>query len=177
MKKITLAPLVFGLITLQGCYSYFPVGSLTPTPTTPPHQQQPKGQTPPTEMGPPKPKPENPAVASPPTPPTPKTLPSSDGKPTISPEVQQQIATQQAQCLSRIPDTQGRRSELVHCMVESTDAILNQADPGTMKDRHAIGEFAIQLADQEDKGEITREEAEARYQRFVEANTPRPSAP
>ena len=175
MKKIILAPLALGLVTLHGCYNYFPVGTQAPTISLP--QQQPSGPSPQTEMGPPKPKPENPGSMSPATPPTPQTGPSSDGQPTISPEVQQQIAAQQAQCLSKTPDIQGRRAELVRCMVESTDAILNQADPVTMKERQTLGQFAIQLANQEDKGEITREEAETRYQQFVEAHTPRPSAP
>lgn len=175
MKKITLAPLALGLIMLSSCYNYFPVG--TPAPAIPSPQQQPSGQTPHTEMGPPKPKPENSSGIPSTTPSTPQTQLSSDGQPTISPEVQQQIAAQQARCLSKTPDIQGRRAELVRCMVESTDSILNQADPGTIKQRQTLGQFAIQLANQEDKGEITREEAETRYQQFVEANTPRPSAP
>ena len=175
MKNITLAPLALGLVILQGCYNYFPVGTVSPT--THPPQQQPSGQTPQTEMGPPKPKPENSSGIPSATPSTPQTQPSSDGHPTISPEVQQQIAAQQAQCLSKTPDIQGRRGELVRCMVESTDAILNQVDPGTVRERQTLGQFAIQLANQEDKGEITREEAETRYQQFVESNTPRPSAP
>lgn len=58
--------------------------------------------------------------------------------------------------------------ELVRCIVAGTDLVLDKADPQSATTRHTLGAYAIKLAEQEDAGEITHEQAERLYLEFMQ---------
>jgi hypothetical protein len=71
-------------------------------------------------------------------------------------------------CTERFPETPGHKTDQVRCIVSSTDAIWDQAFPQGSEERHALGAYAVQLAEREDRGEITREQAENLYMQFLQ---------
>jgi hypothetical protein len=146
-KLITL--LVVSASLLMGCYSYYPVGPSRVPQKTPQHLPQ--------------------ALPLPPQPAQP-TLPQPSTQPHQYPDAQAEQAAAAAanDCVQRIPDQAGRKAELVRCIVAGSDAVWDRADPQGAAQRHAMAAYAIQLAEREDRGEITREQAESLYQQFVQ---------
>jgi hypothetical protein len=67
------------------------------------------------------------------------------------------------QCIGLHPDVQGQRAALVRCLVSGNDALWEQSVSDGQKERQQLGAYAIQLAEQEDQGLISREEAESKY--------------
>jgi hypothetical protein len=55
-------------------------------------------------------------------------------------------------------------------MVAGTDSVLDRIYPQGASQRHALGVYAIELAEREDRGEITREQAEGLYQAYMQQN-------
>lgn len=71
-------------------------------------------------------------------------------------------------CLSRFPDQPGHKADQVRCIITATDAVLDQSHPESTQQRRSLGAYAIQLAEREDRGEITREQAENLYMQFFQ---------
>lgn len=151
-------------LSLAGCYNYYPVGTPTPpgssTATGLPEQA---GTTASQDVSRPVP---NEAAPSPR-----KTKGRSvPNQPTE--QDQKEAAAAAEKCQKTIPDVVGRKAELVRCIVTSSDAVWDRADPQGTTQRRALGDYAIQLAEREDRGEISREQAEKLYQQFVSKNFP-----
>ena len=94
------------------------------------------------------------------------------GSPSGRPSPQQSDAEEKAalavkSCTDQFPETTGHKAAQVRCIVTATDAIWDQSLPEGIEARHALGSYAIQLAEREDRGEITREQAENLYMQFL----------
>lgn len=79
-------------------------------------------------------------------------------------------------CTEQFPETAGKKAAQVRCIVTATDAIWDKSLPESSEARHALGSYAIQLAEREDRGEITHEQAENLYMQFLQ-QTPGMTAP
>ena len=71
-------------------------------------------------------------------------------------------------CTDQFPEAAGQKAARVRCIVTTTDAIWDKSVPEGSEARHALGSYAIQLAEREDRGEITREQAENLYLQFLQ---------
>ena len=71
------------------------------------------------------------------------------------------------QCSATYPDISGQRAARVRCLVKGNEAIWSQSVSDGQKERQQLGAYAIQLAEQEDRGTITREQAESQYEEFA----------
>jgi hypothetical protein len=165
-KLITL--LVVSASLLMGCYSYYPVGPSQVPQKTP--QRLPQALPLPPQSAPPAHRQPQPSPSPLPPQPAQPTLPQPSTQPHQYPDAQAEQATAAAanDCVQRIPDQAGRKAELVRCIVAGSDAVWDRADPQGAAQRHAMAAYAIQLAEREDRGEITREQAESLYQQFVQ---------
>lgn len=153
-------------LVMSGCYNYYPVGQpgaytgqsqqVGPQQRSLPQNQAAVAQ---------KPLPVPPAPVQPGQPPQ-AVQPQSSSM--SKDQVEQEIASAHKECTTRIPDAAGHRAELIRCMVAGSDAVLDRVDPQSTQQRHALGAYAVQLAEREDKGEITREQAENYYQQFLQ---------
>ena len=83
-------------------------------------------------------------------------------------ETEEKVAVAVQKCTDQFPDIAGQKAARVRCIVTSTDAIWDKSLPETSEARHALGSYATQLAEREDRGEITREQAENLYQQFLQ---------
>jgi hypothetical protein len=83
-------------------------------------------------------------------------------------EAEQKASLAVKSCTEQFPETAGRKALQVRCIVTATDAIWDKASPQGSEARHALGSYAIQLAEREDRGEITREQAENLYMQFLQ---------
>ena len=83
-------------------------------------------------------------------------------------EADEKAAVAIQKCTEQFPDIAGQKAARVRCIVTSTDAIWDKSLPETSEARHALGSYATQLAEREDRGEITREQAENLYQQFLQ---------
>lgn len=83
-------------------------------------------------------------------------------------ETEEKAALAVKNCTDRFPEVAGKKAERVRCIVTATDAIWDKAHPEGSEARHALGSYAIQLAAREDRGEITREQAENLYMQFLQ---------
>jgi len=83
-------------------------------------------------------------------------------------EAEQKAASAAKGCMEQFPEIAGRKALQVRCIVTATDAIWDKEAPQGIEVRHALGSYAIQLAEREDRGEITREQAENLYMQFVQ---------
>ncbi len=83
-------------------------------------------------------------------------------------EAEEKAAVAIQKCTDQFPDIAGQKAARVRCIVTSTDAIWDKSLPETSEARHALGSYATQLAEREDRGEITREQAENLYQQFLQ---------
>lgn len=83
-------------------------------------------------------------------------------------EAEQKASLAVKNCTEQFPETAGRKAVQVRCIVTATDAIWDKAAPQGSEARHALGSYAIQLAEREDRGEITREQAENLYMQFLQ---------
>ena len=112
------------------------------------------------------------------TPPLPKseTSPNSPSQPPLDEQTEEQLTKAVENCMNRFPETPGHKAEQIRCIVSSTDDIWDKAAPKSKEDRRALGSYAIQLAEREDRGEITRERAENLYMQFLQ-QTPGLSMP
>jgi len=82
--------------------------------------------------------------------------------------VEQEAGDLAKACSNQYPDEPGHKADLVRCIVQGTDAAWDKAYPSGSKERHALGDYAVQLAVREDKGEITLQQAEDLYQTFLQ---------
>ena len=71
-------------------------------------------------------------------------------------------------CIEQYPDAPGRKADQVRCIVTKTDAILDRTHPETTDVRRSISAYAIQLAEREDRREITHDQAENLFMQFVQ---------
>lgn len=122
-----------------------------------------------------------PPVASPTPSPVSPTQPTTTPPPTRS--VREEEALESAHlvretqtCVDQFPNQKGHKADQVRCIVSKTDAILDQTHPETRKLRQSISAYAIQLAEREDRGEISHEQAENLFMQFVE-QTPEAALP
>lgn len=83
-------------------------------------------------------------------------------------EAEEKAAQAVKTCTEQFPETSGHKTALVRCIVTATDAIWNITLPQGSESRHALGSYAIQLAEREDRGEITRAQAENLYMQFLQ---------
>jgi len=83
-------------------------------------------------------------------------------------EAEQKASLAVKNCTEQFPETAGHKALQVRCIVTATDAIWDKAAPQGSEARHALGSYAIQLAEREDRGEITREQAENLYMQFLQ---------
>lgn len=83
-------------------------------------------------------------------------------------ETEQKSALAIKTCTEQFPETPGHKAARVRCIVTTTDAIWDKSLPEGSEARHALGSYAIQLAEREDRGEITREQAENLYLQFLQ---------
>jgi len=83
-------------------------------------------------------------------------------------EAEEKAALAVKNCTDQFPETTGSKAARVRCIVTATDAIWDKSLPEGSEARHALGSYAIQLAEREDRGEITREQAENLYMQFLQ---------
>jgi hypothetical protein len=83
-------------------------------------------------------------------------------------EAEEKAALAVKNCTDQFPETTGSKAARVRCIVTATDAIWDKSLPEGSEARHALGIYAIQLAEREDRGEITREQAENLYMQFLQ---------
>lgn len=114
------------------------------------------------------------ATAAPP--PKSETSPNSPAQPPLDEQTEEEIAKAVENCMNRFPETPGHKADQIRCIVSATDDIWDKAAPNSKEDRRALGSYAIQLAEREDRGEITRERAENLYLQFLQ-QTPGLSMP
>ena len=79
-------------------------------------------------------------------------------------------------CVDQFPNQSGRKADQVRCIVSKTDAILDRTHPETRELRRSVGAYAVQLAEREDRGEISHEQAEDLFMQFVD-QTPESAPP
>lgn len=97
------------------------------------------------------------------------TAPSAVGQPSprLS-EDEEKAAMAVKNCTDQFPETAGHKADRVRCIVTATDAIWDKSLPQGSEARHSLGAYAIQLAEREDRGEITRDQAENLYMQFLQ---------
>lgn len=81
-------------------------------------------------------------------------------------ETAKKIEAEAQSCMKKFPDRTAHKADQVRCIISGTDVILDKVHPEGTAQRHALGAYAIQLAEREDRGEITREQAEDLYMQF-----------
>ena len=86
-------------------------------------------------------------------------------------EASQKIESGTQACMNQFPDRSGHKAEQVRCIIAATDVILDQTHPESAQQRHSLGAYAIQLAEREDRGELTREQAENLYMQFLQQSS------
>ena len=108
--------------------------------------------------------------------PRPETNSNSPSQPPLDEQTEEQLTKAVENCMNRFPEAPGHKADQIRCIVSSTDDIWDKAAPSSKEDRRALGSYAIQLAEREDRGEITRERAENLYMQFLQ-QTPGLSMP
>ena len=137
--------LALALATLNGCYDYHAVSD-SPVAFAP--------------------NPSRPASTATETPS--KSQPQNQGPSQLESETEEKAGRAIKACTDRFPESPGHKADQVRCIVSSTDEVWDQAFPQGKEERHALGAYAIQLSEREDRGEITREQAENLYMQFLQ---------
>lgn len=83
-------------------------------------------------------------------------------------ETEKQLKSATEHCMAKHPETKGHKAEQVRCIITSTDQIWDRVQPEDREYRKALGDYAVQLAERQDRGEISKEQAENLYMQFMQ---------